>query len=1281
MRTIFRYIRRALAALAILLALCAIALLIVTHTSKFNNFLRTKAVAWLAQNYRGRFTIGRMEGSIWTSIALDDVVISYRGRPVAEIPRVEVNYSLTSLIWRVLHLTIAAEAPRVNLMREPDGQWNLLEALAERAPSPGPSKPLPVAIDLDDLSVSRSAVAIAPRGDSGPHYALSNLALNGSLQMAAAGIRAELRKLAMAVAAPGMPPARLQAALAYQDQRRPATVVISAADLSTRDSAVSMTGRVRESQPMRVDATVAIQNLAAADVARIYPASPLIANLSGTVKIAGPENALHADAALNAAGATIHAIADTNLTRTPTPYSARVRLQNLAIAKLARVAAAGVLNGKISASGTGANLGAATAKVELHGRGMAAGKYDLGAVELTAALAQGSGHADIGVNGPAGNLTLAGDSSVNANPRYRLTLAGRHLNLARLGAGRASDINLNAALDGQGIKPATMDTRLTGTIAGSRVETLTLTRGAFDVRIANDRADIRNVSLTAIGAVLDASGFAGLAKGAPIRLTYRLRARDIAPILKLANRSGGGRLNLGGEARGSLAELRTQGVASLDSVHLAAYSVDRGEIRYNLAATGPGAPYGEGKIALSGVKAGVGLRTLTSEIRASRGASHTFAVSLNVTDNTGRHDSAAADFTMRPGIVTGHLTRLGLQVPSGDWSLAAPVDFRRDPRGITLTRMELKSGPHEILAEGTLALSNNPQNFQIIASRLDFAALHPLAPQYGQLGGTFSVRLSVAGTPAAPNLYLELNARGMRARSHPIGDLSAVIKYQPDSAAIDAVLRQRPDNVLTVSGTVPISLQWANGFKANVRDGIDLRVNAPRLDLAQLSAFIPPSEVRDFQGVASIDLALRGSITHPAPTGAVKIAGVKGEIVPLGVKISEMHAAIGVDPQEIRVATLEVRSGGGAIHGAGAIGLNAYMPETVALTFKFDQWPAIHTQQYRATIGGDIAAGGSFTHPRVTGAIAVLNATIIPDLAFLTSGRRYAPDETITVIQPGENVPLPENAAGPGGRPSLAPPPPAPSPPHASAYNNLDLDVAVTIHRNTWIRHEYAVAELEGHLRIEKRPRGPVTIIGAIHTVRGWIDYQNRRFELQTGEISFTGGSKIDPSLNIDARYNISNYMIDVLIGGTADKPTLRLTSVPELSQADILSLILFGKTTSALGQGQQADLQQQAAKMAAGFAASQIGQAVASSMGLQSLGLQLSDIGTSGGSVGIGHYLGENTYVSASQTIGAGATSAASPNVANVSVQYFITHWLSITTKTASDGSHEIDLSIIKQY
>jgi hypothetical protein len=59
---------------------------------------------------------------------------------------------------------------------------------------------------------------------------------------------------------------------------------------------------------------------------------------------------------------------------------------------------------------------------------------------------------------------------------------------------------------------------------------------------------------------------------------------------------------------------------------------------------------------------------------------------------------------------------------------------------------------------------------------------------------------------------------------------------------------------------------------------------------------------------------------------------------------------------------------------------------------------------------------------------------------------------------------------------------------------------------------------------------------------------------------------------------------------------------------------------------------------------------------------------------VGVGHYLGENAYVSASQPVG-GTTGR------QVSVQYFLMRWLSVTTSTSADGSHEIDLNLVKNY
>jgi translocation and assembly module TamB len=267
-------------------------------------------------------------------------------------------------------------------------------------------------------------------------------------------------------------------------------------------------------------------------------------------------------------------------------------------------------------------------------------------------------------------------------------------------------------------------------------------------------------------------------------------------------------------------------------------------------------------------------------------------------------------------------------------------------------------------------------------------------------------------------------------------------------------------------------------------------------------------------------------------------------------------------------------------------------------------------------------------------------------------------------------VPQPvNNIAGPNGR-SFAQPA---APPQPSTFNNLAMKVAVVIHRNTWIRHPDAAAELEGNIDVNKDPGGPISVAGEVRTVRGWINYYNKQFTLKTGVFSFTGGRKIDPGLEIDAQHQVTNYTVDIVVGGTASKPTLQLKSQPELPQADILSLILFGKTTDALGQGQQASLKQQATKMATGAAAQQIGQAVASSMGLQSMGVTVNQ-GSSGPAVGIGHYLGENTYVSASQSIGGSGGQ-------KVSVQYFLLSWLSVTSSSAADGSREIDLNLSKQY
>jgi autotransporter translocation and assembly factor TamB len=292
-----------------------------------------------------------------------------------------------------------------------------------------------------------------------------------------------------------------------------------------------------------------------------------------------------------------------------------------------------------------------------------------------------------------------------------------------------------------------------------------------------------------------------------------------------------------------------------------------------------------------------------------------------------------------------------------------------------------------------------------------------------------------------------------------------------------------------------------------------------------------------------------------------------------------------------------------------------------------------------------------------------VDTTVYPDLNFLTASSVPPPDNTIVVIQPGKtNSPASDTGSS---RASQVPTSEASN----QAFNNLAMEVKINIHRNTWIRHEHAEVELDGGVDVKKRPGGPVVLIGEINTVRGWLDFQGKRFTLASGHIRFTGGSEIDPTLNMDAQYAVSNYTIDLIVTGTASKPALKLQSQPQLAQGDILSLILFGTTTSQLGQGQKTTLLQQAQSIATGAA----GQAISQSLGLESLGVNVS-----GQSVGLGRYLNENTYVSVSPNLVNTNNGIPSPVA---SIQYFLRRWLTITTATMSDGSRQVFLNVTKQY
>jgi translocation and assembly module TamB len=216
--------------------------------------------------------------------------------------------------------------------------------------------------------------------------------------------------------------------------------------------------------------------------------------------------------------------------------------------------------------------------------------------------------------------------------------------------------------------------------------------------------------------------------------------------------------------------------------------------------------------------------------------------------------------------------------------------------------------------------------------------------------------------------------------------------------------------------------------------------------------------------------------------------------------------------------------------------------------------------------------------------------------------------------------------------------------------------------------------ELTGQLQAKKDPAEELVLTGAIETVRGWYTFHGRKFRLERGNMVFTGATPIDPGLDIVARYTLSQYQVDVVVGGTAKTPAVSFRSEPQLEQTDIVSLLLFGKPANALSKGEKISLQTQAIQAVAGSVAAELRRTLSESLGVDNLEVDAGE--TSGqNKVGLGKYIAPGVFVSTSQQFG-----GAKPGQ-GVSIEYRLDdHW-QLKASTTSRGNNGVDILWEKRY
>ncbi len=259
----------------------------------------------------------------------------------------------------------------------------------------------------------------------------------------------------------------------------------------------------------------------------------------------------------------------------------------------------------------------------------------------------------------------------------------------------------------------------------------------------------------------------------------------------------------------------------------------------------------------------------------------------------------------------------------------------------------------------------------------------------------------------------------------------------------------------------------------------------------------------------------------------------------------------------------------------------------------------------RVSLEMDTRVSGPALNPRWAGSVKVSSGFIrIPELP-----RNLLPVEGSSLLwEAMEAAPSPGAFGWVAEEADQGPSLESSSPPYLP---DLDLDVLLP---GGLVVHGYGLnVDLEGQLKVTRGmdPDGhPVpSLSGHIGVNEGNLKFMNRLFNFTQAEILFRNQIPANPRLNVNLETEVANYLVRIEVRGTGLNPEIVLVSEPELQQADIMALLLFGQTSSDLDNDERGriqrestpaqQLQQNLAALAVVFGTSGVQNSVSSTLGV----------------------------------------------------------------------------------
>ena len=570
------------------------------------------------------------------------------------------------------------------------------------------------------------------------------------------------------------------------------------------------------------------------------------------------------------------------------------------------------------------------------------------------------------------------------------------------------------------------------------------------------------------------------------------------------------------------------------------------------------------------------------------------------------------------------LDELRLEVGARQIALARTARARMEGQEIAVQDLALDVGDGRITLDARRGSEQVEITLDADRVPLSYSRLALAEPQ---LSGRLNARAQIAGPLNGPTgaVNLTLSEVGSEGTDLPPLNARMDLRLNADRRLIaNGRVTGLGESPLQLTANLPVEIALAPGLAAGFRDDEEITGRVTWTgEVAPLMPLVPATGHR-LTGQASLDFQLAGTPGDPEVSGEARLEQARYENLDTGTLLTEMAATLRATGQRVEVARFTAKDGAdGTLEVTG--GLDLPRPGTPsAIDIQVDARSAMLARLdfFVADADVDMEVTGSLQDMLIAGTITVNEAEArIPD--------NLPPEVGDLQVVSEQNLRARQDAdaeAATSGRPAQ----PAQQP------SRTELDIAIDVPGQTFVRGNGLDSEWQGNLLVTGTASQPI-VRGQLQAVRGRVSLLNKTFNLERGQVAFSGGREINPRLDIRAVNESPDLTAIVLVKGSATQPSFELSSVPALPQEQVLSRLLFGKTPGELGPVESAQLGAAVAQLSLGGGGPGVLDRLRGFVGVDVL--QIGGDADTGPTVEAGKYVTEDVFVGVEQ--GAGVDSS----------------------------------------